>query len=321
MGKGNGRSVLAVRDDHGAALEQDGEVAEHRGSPASLESVTRAQIDVQIATAKQYPRSVKRFMDDAQTLATLNREVAQSCYYVLPRDGKKVTGPSVRLAEIVASSWGNLRFGGVILEDMGDRVKVQGFCLDVEKNNGVSIEVVRRITRKDGRRFSEDMVTTTINAAISIAIRNAIFKVVPNALVEPLYQAAMRTAAGDEKSFAELRDNWMAFWEKRGVSRERVFRALGVRGVEDLDFEHNAIFAGLANSIKDKQLTVEEAFPAWKPAEEVRTRGASGLADRLTRESVAIPSAEPAFEPGTSGRIATEADEVLEPEGREPGDE
>ena len=42
--------------------------------------------------------------------------------------------------------------------------------------------------QKEGRRFSQDMQTVTENAASSIALRNAIFKVIPRSYVEDLYK-------------------------------------------------------------------------------------------------------------------------------------
>ena len=50
-------------------------------------------------------------------MATIDAEVAGSCFYKLSRGGKTIEGPSVRLAEIVASAWGNLKFGARIIDE------------------------------------------------------------------------------------------------------------------------------------------------------------------------------------------------------------
>jgi len=81
-------------------------------APSAIMAMEKAQIDMQIATAHQYPRSLEQFKRRALAMATLDPETAESCVYVRPvgkeqnAQGKWVDkyaeGPSIRLAEIVA---------------------------------------------------------------------------------------------------------------------------------------------------------------------------------------------------------------------------
>ena len=62
----------------------DGEVVE-TGIPVLLDdamagTIARAEIDMQIATAHRYPRSVKRAIDNILSLATLDEQTALSVY-------------------------------------------------------------------------------------------------------------------------------------------------------------------------------------------------------------------------------------------------
>ncbi|MFM7859586.1 MAG: hypothetical protein ACKO96_48585, partial [Flammeovirgaceae bacterium] len=139
---------------------------------------TKAEIDTQIATAKAFPRSEKMFMDRAISMATVTEEIAQSCIYALPRGGKPIEGPSVRLAEIIVASYGNLRSSARIVDNDGKMITSQGVCHDLENNTAVSVDVKRRITDKNGKTFNDDMQVVTGNAANAIAFRNAVFKVV-----------------------------------------------------------------------------------------------------------------------------------------------
>ena len=63
-------------------------------------SLARAEVDQQVATARAMPRSISKAIQNINTLATLDEESAQECIYALPRGGKPIKGPSVRLAEI-----------------------------------------------------------------------------------------------------------------------------------------------------------------------------------------------------------------------------
>ena len=72
-------------------------------APGAIEQYTRGETDIQVVTAQKFKRSIRTFMDDLQTLACLNEAVAASCTYAIPRDGKTITGPSARFAELVAA--------------------------------------------------------------------------------------------------------------------------------------------------------------------------------------------------------------------------
>ena len=134
-----------------------------------LAAINKSEIDTQIATAKQYPRNLARVLNNIETLATMDEDTAASCFYILRRQGKVIEGPSVRMAEIIASSWGNLRLQARIVGNDGKVITAQGVCHDLESNYATSVEVKRRITNKYGKTFSDDMQVVTGNAACAIA--------------------------------------------------------------------------------------------------------------------------------------------------------
>src|SRR5262249_12615088 len=51
----------------------------------ALETLTRSELDVQITTARRYPRSLALFKSTALSLVRLDQATAASCYYTLPR--------------------------------------------------------------------------------------------------------------------------------------------------------------------------------------------------------------------------------------------
>ena len=157
---------------------------------ALAELVTRAEYDVQIATARKYPRSIKDFINRATEMVTLNESVADDCIYALPRDGKTIEGPSARFAELILHAWGHTRAGARIVNEDSRFITAQGVCHDLQSNTLIAYEVRRRITKSNGNKYSDDMVGVTGNAASSIALRNAITKVIPKALWSPIYEEA-----------------------------------------------------------------------------------------------------------------------------------
>lgn len=242
---------------------------------ALITAISKAEFDQAVVVAHAHPRSVKSFLDECMELATLNEQIADDCIYALPRkeDGqtKMIEGPSARMAEIVAHAWGNCRIGARVVEEGREFVRAQGIFQDLEKNVHITYEVSRRITNKYGKRYSADMIGVTGNAASSIALRNAVFKGVPKAFWNPIYEAARKVVAGDQKTLATRRSEALSFLQKQGATKEMVLATLGVKGIEDITLEHLTALRGIATAIKEGEVTVEEAF-APKEQQPAQTR-------------------------------------------------
>lgn len=226
----------------------------------SLAALTRSEIDVQVATAHQYPRNLAKVLNNIETLATMDEDVAGSCFYTLRRQGKVIEGPSVRMAEIIASSWGNLRVQARIIGNDGKMITAQGVCHDLESNYATSTEVKRRITDKNGRTFSEDMQVVTGNAACAIAMRNALFKVVPAALVKRVIDKAKKVSLGESMTLETSRAKMLQYFGTIGVSERQIFDYLSVDKVDEIDIDMVVELRGLATAIKEGTTSVKEAF-------------------------------------------------------------
>jgi len=236
----------------------------------ALASIERAQVDVQIATARKYPRTLSKVKERMLSFATLDEETASSCFYTLPArrggDDKPIQGPSVRMAEIALASYQHVKAGSRIINDDGKFLTAQAVVHDLENNVAVSIEVRRRVTGKSGNRFSDDMIAVTGNAACSIALRNAVFRVVPRALITPVYEAAKRVAVGDVKSLTSKRAQIIARLKQMGAKEAAILAAVGAEKIEDIDLAKLEVLIGLGTAIKDGETTLETAFPGAVPA-------------------------------------------------------
>lgn len=229
-------------------------------SQDALSLITKAEIDVQISTAKAFPRSIKTFLDRAMSIATISEEVAASCNYAVPRGGKPITGPSIRLAEIVCSTYGNIRSGARVIANDGKTVTAQGICHDLETNNCVTVEVKRKITDKNGRTFSEDMQVVTGNAACAIALRNAVFKVIPAALVSEIYERTKEVAKGTAETLPVRRKKAVEFFTSNGITEKQICEVLEVKKIEDIDLEKLSILRGMVSAVKNGEGTIKELF-------------------------------------------------------------
>lgn len=227
-----------------------------------LDAVERANVDSQVATAKQYPRNIKRSIDNSIVMATMDIETAQSCGYALPRGGKPITGPSIHLAKIIVSNWGNMRTEAKVVQITDKQVISRGTAWDLETNVASAFEVRRSIVDKKGKRFSDDMITVTGNAANAIAYRNAVFAVVPKAVTDKVYKAAQNLITGDlsneEKLIKRRSDAINFFKDEYNITEDEVIKLCGKQTINQIKAEEIALLLGMVQSLKDGDTTVEE---------------------------------------------------------------
>ena len=205
-----------------------------------LQAINRAEVDIQIATAKQYPRDINASLNKIATYAMMDKETAEDCFYVLRRqdangNSSVIEGLSVRMAEIIAGAWGNLRVQTRIIGNDGRMITAQAICHDLETNFAVSKEVKRRITTKSGKTYSEDMQVVTGNAAASIAFRNAVLAVIPKAITKRVINEVKQVALGQAIDVETARKNCLANFAKAGVNESMICQYIGIKSIAEID--------------------------------------------------------------------------------------
>lgn len=258
-----------------------------------LQALNRSEIDQQVATAKQYPRHLPTVLNQIQTYATMDVETASDCFYALYRknaDGsdQMISGLSVRMAEIIANAWGNLRVATRIIGNDGKTITAQAVCHDLETNVAISQEVKRSILTKKGYTFSQDMQVVTGNAAAAIAFRNAVLKVIPKAVTKRVIEEVRKVAMGQALDLETQRQTLIQYFGKFNVTEQMIFDLLQITKREELDKERVFVLKGLYNAIKEGDTTVQEAFvkpveerkvaeEAKKKSEQVKNRAAEAM--------------------------------------------
>lgn len=258
--------------DHQEIIEPDHDETTG-GLPVTIDAgmavrLARAEIDHQIATAHAFPRKLSLVMQNILSLVTIDQESATECIYSLPRGGKPIIGPSIRMAEIIASQWGNARVGNRVVDVNRTEkyVEAEGVFHDLQTNMATTSRVRRRIVDSKGRLYNDDMIIVTGNAAASIAKRNAILGGVPRAIWRKAYAHALQVVAGDIKTLSVRREGALRAFATFGVKPEQVFEALGVAGIEDIGIDAIPVLIGMHSSLKNGEATVEEMFPPKQAA-------------------------------------------------------
>lgn len=239
-----------------------------------LEAINRSEVDIQVATAHRFPRDIEKCRANILALAAMDDTIAYNCFYHLERkdkDGNKsvIEGPSIRLAEIIAASWKNLRIAARIIGNDGKTITAQGVCHDLETNVAYSVETKRSILTSKGYTYSQDMQVVVGNAAAAIALRNAICKVVPavliNSCIKSIQQKALEHIKKNGVSSEWL--NCLGYMQKYyKLTEKEILDYIGRKSSSYVTAEDIQKLGGVCNAINEKTTTVEEVFK--KPKEQ-----------------------------------------------------
>lgn len=217
----------------------------------------KAEIDIQISTAHAFPRNVKQCVEDIVFMATIDVETAMTCGYSVPRAGKAITGPSVHLAKIIMQNWGNFRADARVVNVTDKYVESEAMAWDLQKNVAVKVAVKRSIQTKTGK-MSEDMIIVTGNAANSIAIRNAIFSVVPKGITDKAYEAAQTKIIGEASEFSgRVKKVLQGFKKVYGKEESEVLILVGKTKIDQLTPDNLVTLIGIGQALKDGDTTPE----------------------------------------------------------------
>lgn len=239
----------------------EGEIIE-RVQSEGLVTISRDELDVQVSTAKAYPRDIATWRADVLSALAADPDLAAVCTYSVKKGGDAVTGPSIRLAMLLISEWQNFRVQTVISEVGKERVVVTCRMWDLERNQAVSVEEPRSIVKKDGGRYSADMIVTTIRAATSLAMRAAVFKCIPERLWRPLWHESQNIASqGDSEKIPERRKVAVSFCVNRlKVTEEQIAARLGVDRVDLIDAARLAELKQIIEAIRDGETSAKDEF-------------------------------------------------------------
>ena len=240
----------------------DTAVATVEPATSMIASLTRAEIDTQITTARAYPRNIPAVQKRIMDLACLDDITAEECLYAVKRGGKTIKGPSIRFAEIVKQAYGNCRVGSrvVHVDRTEGFVEAEGIFHDLETNAATTKRTRRRILDKNGKLYNDDMTIMTGNAACSIALRNAVLDAVPKPIWRRAYEQVEYIIAGDAKTLVERREAAVKAFAVWNITPEQICAYLGVKTIEDIATDHLVLLTGARSAIKNGEETIDSIF-------------------------------------------------------------
>jgi hypothetical protein len=219
--------------------------------------------------AKQFPRDQFDSWERIKQ-ACSRKTLAEAAEYEYPRSGQKVSGPSIRLAEVIAQAWGNISHGVVELEQKPGESTAMAFAWDLETNTRVE----KIFTVKHERKANNTIKVLTDPRDIYELVANmgarrqraCILSVIPKDITEKALEECEKTLNGGNKE--PISDRIMKMLDKFkefGVTKEMIEARAGYK--VDLFTEKDIVnLFKVYNSLKDGIGKREDYFEVAKAA-------------------------------------------------------
>lgn len=230
-----------------------------------------AEIQGRMIVAKQWPRDTAaayaRVMD-----ACRRPGLAQAAIYSYRRGGGVVSGPSIRLAEEMARSWGNIEYGIQELSRRNGESEMEAYAWDLETNTRSTQKfTVRHLRDKKGgaQKLSDERDVYEITANMGARrLRARILAILPPELIDDAVAACEKTRnGGGGMSLQERIQKMVSAFSGIGVTPKMLAAHMG-HAVDEANPDEVGELQGVFQSIRDNATTISDWFSAPKKIDE-----------------------------------------------------
>ena len=192
------------------------------------------EVQAAMVVAKKFPRDE---LDCIQRIkqSCKRPRLAEAALYTYPKGGKDVTGPTIRMAEMMAQNWGNLSFGVIELSQENGESQVMSYAWDLETNTrqdkiftvkherkkndwatGKAVEVITRLT--DPRDIYEMCANQGARR-----LRACILGVIPGDVIDEALEECEKTLKGsNDTPLKDRLTKLLSAFEKFAVTKEMI---------------------------------------------------------------------------------------------------
>ena len=246
-------------------VEQNGFRPSNNTQTEMMVSRQAQEVQAAMVIAKKFPRDEYDAIERIKR-ACQRQTLAEQAVYSYPRGGQNVTGPSIRLAEALAQSWGNIDYGIIELEQKDGSSEMMAYAWDLETNTRVTkIFAVehKRDTKKGSYKLtdSRDIYEATANFGAR-RMRACILGVIPGDVVDMAVEECKET---QKKSYGELPSQEKIvkieklFKKDFGVTKSQLEEYAG-RNLAEWGTEECTDLWGVYTALKNAQAKVEDYF-------------------------------------------------------------
>lgn len=271
------------------------------------------EVQASIVLAKRFPRDYDVCVKEIERECG-RTQLAEVATYEYAKGGTKIEGPSIRLAEALALSWGNIHSGwrelSRIVQNGVTYAEVEAWAWDMEKNKREAVNFKVKLMRdtKKGSyplRDEREIYEHCANQA-KRRERAAILAVIPGWVQDMAIDLCKETLAKTVN--AETTAKMIAAFKDRfDVSKEQIERFIQCK-IDAITPGQVVRLRQIYNSLKDGMSNKSDWFEEVKPEESPDAKGNDALKAKLaTAVSASAGSAEPSAstEPAPSAAPVT----------------
>jgi len=235
---------------------------EETGLMGATEARAVAEVQSAYIIAKKFPRN--QHESYMAILDSCKRPfLAEHAMYAYPRGGSLVTGPSIRLAEVLAQSWGNLDIGVREISQSNGVSIAEAYAIDLQTNTRV-VKIFHvphvRDTKKGRQKLTDarDIYEMVANQG-SRRLRACILGIIPGDVVEAAVNQCKKTLETGEVPLADRVRMMVAKFDELGVKVEHLEKRLG-HNLAAIIPQEIVTLQGIFKSIKDGFAAREDFF-------------------------------------------------------------
>ena len=228
-----------------------------------------AEVQAALVIAKQFPRNLIEAYDRVMN-ACQRPGLAQSAVYSYARGGTSVTGPSIRLAEMLAQNWGNIQYGIRELSSENGESTVEAFAWDVETNTRQTkvFQVPHiRYTRQGTKKLTDprDIYELVANNGAR-RLRACILGVIPGDVVDAAVDQCEKTIHASADTSPEGVQKLIKAFEQFGVSKDDI-EGFIQRRVDAITPANVVSLRKIFTSLRDGMSSAKDWFKGAKTVE------------------------------------------------------
>lgn len=214
----------------------------HEGADGALRlpqsqnsEASRAVAEVQgaIISAKHFPRDLNAAYTRIMKACKI-KIIAENSMYEYAKGGAKVSGASIRLAEVLAQNFGNLNFGIKELSRADGESQMLAYCHDLETNTRQTREFAvphARSSKAKGRvelTDDRDVYELTANQGAR-RLRACILGIIPADFIEGAIEECYKTLQDADKNIpmGERVRTMLGSFDAQGVTQSMIEKRLG----------------------------------------------------------------------------------------------
>ena len=235
---------------------------------AMMTSRQEQEVQAAMIVAKRFPRDVDTSWEKIKNECK-QIEIASDAEYVYPKGGTIVSGPNIRLAEVLARNWGNLDFAVTEVGSKDGTSEMMAYCVDLESNvRSAKMFTVKhsRYTRQGSYPLNDprEIYEATANFAMR-RLRACILSMIPAWVQARALEECNKTLAASYKDplGERLKRVEAALQKEFGVNPQQIKAFLG-HALADGTEKDFLRLKGVFTALRDNIAAPGDYFPGAK---------------------------------------------------------